>query len=287
MNQHSKVEEESPKEEKPFLSILVHSFFIIPFLIAVFCLLLFAAMHLLTREKRSGYDYLNDVKMGGMTKRWQAAFELSKLLSNSKPIIHDEKFINQLISVYNDSKEDDPRVRQYLALAMGRTGEEKYLPTLLKNLPDEKEENLPSLIYAIGMIKNKESAEKLYPFMDHQNPRVRSIVTVALGNIGNLNSINYLKKALNDEEPNVEWGSAISLAKLGDASGVTTILNLINREYLSRYPQVDGDEKNNLMIAAIDAAKQIKSNQLTQSIQQLSTTDQNMNVRKAAFEYLK
>lgn len=287
MNQHSKVEEEIPKEEKPFLSILVHSFFIIPFLIAVFCLLLFAAMHLLTREKRSAYDYLNDVQMGGMTKRWQAAFELSKLLSNSKTIIHDEKFIHQLISVYNDSKEDDPRVRQYLALAMGRTGEEKYLPTLLKNLPEEKEENLPSLIYAIGMIKNKESAEELYPFMDHQNPRVRSIAVVALGNIGNLNSINYLKKALNDEEPNVEWGSAISLAKLGDASGVTTILNLINREYLNRYPEADGDEKINLMIAAIDAARHIKSAQLTQNIQRLSTTDQNMNVRKAAFEYLK
>lgn len=287
MNNQPPTLEESPKEEKPFLSILVHSFFIIPFLIAVFCLLLFAAMHLLTREKRSGYDYLNDVKMGGMTKRWQAAFELSKLLSNSKTIIHDEKFINQMISVYNDSKEDDPRVRQYLALAMGRTGEEKYLPTLLKNLSDEKEQNLPSLIYAIGMIKNKNSAEKLYPLMDHQNSRVRSIVTVALGNIGNLNSINYLRKALKDEEPNVEWGSAISLAKLGDASGVTTILNLINREYLNRYPEVDGDEKNNLMIAAIEAAKHIKSGSLTQIIQHLSTTDQNMNVRKAAFEYLK
>lgn len=287
MNQNSKVEEESPKEEKPFLSILVHSFFIIPFLIAVFCLLLFAAMHLLTREKRSAYDYLNDVKMGGMTKRWQAAFELSKLLSNSKTADHDEKFIHQLISVYNDSKEDDPRVRQYLALAMGRTGEEKYLPTLIKNLADEKEENLPSLIYAIGMIKNQESAEKLHPFIDHQNSRIRSITAVALGNIGNLNSLNYLKKALNDQEPNVKWGSALSLAKLGDTSGVPIILNLINREYLNKYPEVDEDEKTNLMIAAIDAAKHIQSNQLTQSVQYLSTTDKNMNVRKAAFEYLK
>jgi HEAT repeat protein len=287
MNETPQLEEQSPKEEKPFLNVLVHSFFVIPFLIAVFCLLLFAAMHLLTREKRSAYDYLNDVKMGGMTKRWQAAFELSKLLSNSKTVVHDEKFINQMISVYNDSKEDDPRVRQYLALAMGRAGEEKYLPTLLGSLPEEKEENLPSLIYAIGMIKNQDSAEKLFPFMEHQNSRIRSITAVALGNIGNLNSQNYLKKALNDQEPNVEWGSAISLAKLGDASGVTTILNLLDRSYLEKFPEVDSDEQTNLMLSAIDAAQNIKTDQVTAVIKNLSATDKNMNVRQAAFNYLK
>ncbi len=286
MNQPSSLEE-PPKEEKPFLSILVHSFFIIPFLIAVFCLLLFAAMHLLTREKRSAYDYLDDVQMGGMTKRWQAAFELSKLLANSKTVIHDDKFINQMIAAFNDSKDDDPRVRQYLALAMGRTGEEKYLPTLLKNLTNEREENLPSLIYAIGMIKNKESAENLYVFMDHQHPRVRSVTAVALGNIGNLNSKNYLRKALNDQEPNVKWGSALSLANLGDASGVSVVLSLLDRTYLDLYPQVDSDEKTNLMIASINAAKNIKTESLTTTIQSLSISDKNMEVRKAAFDYLK
>lgn len=286
MNQNSQLEENQSKEEKPFLSILVHSFFVIPFLIAVFCLLLFAAVHLLTRENRTAYDYLNDVQMGGMTKRWQAAFELSKLLANSPTVVHDEKFIHQLISIYKDSKEDDPRVRQYLALAMGRSGEEKYLPTLLESLPDEKEENLPSIIYALGMIKNKNSASALHHFLTHQNSRIRSITAVALGNIGNLESQNYLKKALNDEEPNVQWGSAISLAKLGDASGVTILLNLLNRGYLAKFPEVDHEETTNLILAAIDAAKNLQSEQLIDVIKNLSTSDQNMNVRSAALKYL-
>ena len=73
---------EAPEEEKSFFKIIVHSFFIVPFLIAVFCVLLFTGIHLLTKEQRSVYDYLEDVKTGGSTKRWQGAFELSRILAN-------------------------------------------------------------------------------------------------------------------------------------------------------------------------------------------------------------
>ena len=56
-------------DEKSFFGIIVHSFFIIPFLIAVFCVLLFVAMRVLTLEQHSAYDYLEDVKTGGLSKR--------------------------------------------------------------------------------------------------------------------------------------------------------------------------------------------------------------------------
>jgi len=46
-----------PEEEKSFFRIVIHSFFIIPFLIAVFCAVLFAGMYMLTREQRRVYDY--------------------------------------------------------------------------------------------------------------------------------------------------------------------------------------------------------------------------------------
>ena len=67
-----------PKSKKKSAKgILVHSIIVIPFGIAVSCVLLYAAMHLLTREQQTAYDFLEDVKIGGATKRWQAAFELS------------------------------------------------------------------------------------------------------------------------------------------------------------------------------------------------------------------
>ena len=59
------VQETPPvNDEKPksIFGVIIHSFFIIPFLIAVFCVLLFAAVSLLTHEKQTAYDLLNDVK---------------------------------------------------------------------------------------------------------------------------------------------------------------------------------------------------------------------------------
>jgi hypothetical protein len=273
-------------EEKPFLSVLMHSFFVIPFLIAVFCLLLFAAMYLLTSEKRSVYDYLEDVKIGGMTKRWQGAFELSKMLSNPKLVPTEEKFTREMIHAFKESIHDDNRVRQYLALAMGKTGRKDFLPVLTEALADEKEDNLAPLIYAIGSIREPSSAPALFPFMEHNNPRVRSVTATALGNIGSENSINILRKALNDHEPNVQWGSALSLARMGDATGQQILLNLLDREYLNKFPEVDPNEQNDLMLAVIDAAQKINSEPIRQQIKILSQSDKNMNIRSAALKFL-
>ena len=109
------------EDKKAVFSVIVHSFFTVPFLLAVFSVLLFAAVRALTMEKHSVFDYLNDVKEGGLTKRWQAAFELSRILVNKDPALKDEKFVNAMISSFEKSKGDDVRVRQYLALAMART----------------------------------------------------------------------------------------------------------------------------------------------------------------------
>ena len=273
--------------EKSFFGIIVHSFFIIPFLIAVFCVLLFAAVNLLTSEKRTAYDYLEDVKIGGLTKRWQGAFELSKILANSKIITQDKRFSFELIKVFQQSVHDDNRVRQYLALAMGRTGSPQFLNPLLEGLKGEKEENLAALIYALGMLKQKQAAGSLYEYVEHPNALIRSVSIVALGNIADLNSKAVIQKALNDSEPNVQWGAAISLAQMQDSSGKEILLKLLNRKYLSQFPEVDSDEQNNLILAAIEASSKFNDEALNNKIKQLAESDQNMNVRAAAMKIVK
>ena len=134
------------QDHKSIFSVIVHSFFIIPFLIAVFAVLLFAAVRLLTMEKEDVYDRLEDVKTGGLTKRWQAAFELSKLLANPALIPKEERFAAEIINAFRHSKHDDQRIRQYLALAMGRTGQKEFVEPLLDALKEDKEENLYAII---------------------------------------------------------------------------------------------------------------------------------------------
>ena len=74
--------EDRPKyEKKSAVSVIIHSFFVVPFIIAIFAVIIFLIARIMTAEPNTARDYLEDVKIGGTTKRWQGAFDLSKILS--------------------------------------------------------------------------------------------------------------------------------------------------------------------------------------------------------------
>ncbi|OGX27858.1 MAG: hypothetical protein A2787_08830 [Omnitrophica WOR_2 bacterium RIFCSPHIGHO2_01_FULL_48_9] len=283
---HTENTEPQEEKEKSFFSVIIHSFFVIPFLIAVFCVLLFTAVHLLTSEQQTVYDFLNDVKVGGATKRWQAAFELSKILANPELIPKDERFVSEMISAFKHSEHDDSRVRQYLALAMGRTGKSEFLTPLTQDIESEKEENLYAIIYALGMLRDKAAVQVLSKYSNHANPRIRSGVVVSLGVIGDYSSKEILKKALNDSEPNVKWGASLSLAHMKDASGKEILAKLLNRKYLSSFAEVDPQEQNQILLAAIEGSAFLEAAELDAEIKELAQADQNMKVRAAAMDYV-
>ncbi len=274
-------------QEKSFFGIIIHSFFVVPFLIAVFAVLLFVSVRLLTIEKRTIYDYLGDVKTGSLNKRWQSAFELSKILANPSLIPTDQKFVSELNNAFDHSKHDDDRVRQYLALAMGRTQNHAFTDTLINALKDESENNLSALIYALGMLQDKKAAPALESYLDHADAKIRLASAIALGNIGNTKAVSSLKKTLYDSEPNVRWDSAIALAKLGDSSGKGVLLNLLDRKFFLKFPEVDSEEQTRAVLASIQAAGLLHDANLNRRIEELSQSDQNMNVRKMAIEVLK
>ena len=276
----------TPAEEKSFFGIIIHSFFVIPFLIAICAVLFFASIHWLTREQLTPYDYLEQVKIGGITKRWQAAFELSKILANPRLVPTDDRFITELESAFQNSKNDDSRVREYLALAMARTGNPAFLKTLTAGLKDSREENLYSGIYALGMLKDKRAVPALMEYLDHSDGRIRSVTVVALGNIGDDGVRPVLRRMLNDQEPNVQWGAAISLARFKDPAGKNILENLLDRRYLSQYPEVDPNEQTQVVLEAVAASGMLNNTQLNQKLKGLSQTDQNMKVRSAALEIL-
>ena len=272
----------SEKKEKSPKQILVHSFIVIPFAIAVSCAVLFAAVRLLTHEKHTAYDLLEDVKVGGVTKRWQSAFELSKMLANPGLIPKEEGFTQEMISAFRKSKEDDSRVRQYLALAMGRMGKAAFFEPLTEDMTNEKDENLSAVIYAIGLLKDRRGAVVLNQFLDHRDGRIRSIAVVAIGNIAQPSSIGRLKRALVDSEPNVQWGAAVSLARMGENAGKEVILKMLDREYLSKFSEVDPQEQTYLLLSAIEAASLLPEPELKTQLERLAKTDRNMKVRAAA-----
>ena len=283
----SNKENNRTKQEASRVYVLFYSFFLIPFMIAVFGALFFILFRFITFETDDAAELLNQVKIGSASKRWQSAFELAKVFNTPEKIPADPSFKNQMVSAYNHSIHDDPLVRAYLALAMGVTRDEFYSDALLIGLDDEDRESRLAATQAVGMIGTKKATAKLQDLVSKSDyPDERLAATIALGLIGDEKSIPFLKDLLEDEEPNIQWDAAIALAKLGDISGVFIIENLLDREYLNAFPEVDEVEKDQAIMVAIKVSSQLKDDRFVAKLVGLAKSDVNLKIRDAALKTL-
>ncbi len=263
--------------------MVIHSFFVVPFIIAIFSVIIFLVARILTAEPNTARDYLEDVKIGGTTKRWQGAFELSKILSNPKMVPKDERFVTEMISAFNYAEYDrDDRIRQYLAIAMGATGDIRYVETLLNALDESKPEIAKASAYALGNLGDRRAVEKIIGLLDSADPQIRLQAVIALGKISDPSSISQLTKMLKDLEPNVRWDAAIALAKQKNASGKRILLDLLDRKYLDSFPNIDEIEQVQVLMVVINIVPMIQDADFRVSLEKLLESDSNLKVREAA-----
>ena len=108
--------DEQKKSENSRIYVLFYSFFLIPFMIAVFGAVFFLLFKFVTYETNDVEELLNQVKIGSASKRWQSAFELAKVLNNPDRDPLSDSFKDQLSSAYERSFHDDALVRSYFCL---------------------------------------------------------------------------------------------------------------------------------------------------------------------------
>ena len=275
------------KQEASRVYVLFYSFFLIPFMIAVFGAIFFLLFKFITFETDDASELLNQVKIGSASKRWQSAFELSKVFNTPEKIPTDLSFKNQMVSAYNHSIHNDPLVRAYLALAMGVTRDKFYSDALLTGLGDDNRESRLAAIQAVGMIGTKTATAHLQELASKADyPDERLAATISLGLVGDSKSIPLLQKLLDDEEPNIRWDAAIALAKMGDTSGAYIIANLLDRNYLNAFPEVDEVEKNQAIMIAIKVSSQLKDDRFVTNLVGLAKSDVNLKIRDAALKTL-
>ena len=275
--------QENHTEKKSVLQVVIHSFFVVPFIIAIFAVIIFLVIRLMTTEPNSARDYLEDVKIGGTTKRWQGAFELSKLLSNPKMIPKDEMFVNEMISTFEYSSNDrDKRIRQYLAIAMGATKDERYSSTLINAIESTDIGVVQACAFALGNIGDAKAIEPLKKILSDSDPQVRLHGVIALGKIGGQSSIAPLRKMLTDIEPNIRWDAAIGLAKQKNSSGRSILLDLLDRKYLNSFPNVDEKEKVQVILVTISVSHFVQNQELKLKLERLMNEDLNLKIREAA-----
>ena len=271
-------------EKKSALRVIIHSFFVVPFLIAVFAVLVFLMVKVLTVEPNTARDYLEHVKIGGTTKRWQGAFELSKILSNPKMVPKDDRFVQDMISTFEYSvHEHNPQIRSYLALAMGRTRDQRYTSTLINALQQDNDYSIvAACAYSLGFIQSSKGFAALSNIADHEDAHVRLQTIIALGNYQNHEAAEIFLTALADQEVNVRWDAAVALAKIKNDSGRGILLDLLDRKYLDSFSNIDPFEQDQAMLVAIQVIHNIIDSEFESVLIDLRDKDRSMKVREAA-----
>ena len=267
---------------------LFYSFFLIPLMITIFGVLFFFLFKILTYEDQDPYHLLNNIKSGSQTKRWQSAYELSNLMTDPERIPEDQFFVNQMITMYQNSIHDDSRVRTYLALAMGQTSNVVFGEVLLDGLNDKNIENRIAAIKALGSIQYIKSARNLNELVLSSNisQQEKLAAIISLGQIKDKSSLPVLLKALNDEEANIRWDAAISLTKIGSNRGIPIIEKLLTRDYYSNYPNVDENEINNSILTILALVSKFPSDNFNDELIILSQKDKNIKIREFSMKIL-
>ena len=279
--------QDTQKNENSRIYVLFYSFFLIPFMIAVFGAVFFLLFKFITYETNSAEDLLNQVKVGSASKRWQSAFELAKILNNPDADPLTDSFKDQLISAYERSVHDDALVRSYLAMAMGSTKDTIFGKILVSGLEDETLETRVAAIQALGFLKYYPATKLIRNLIETTDTQTEKLTaTIALGMIGDPSTIPHLKKLLEDEEANIRWDAAIALAKMGDNSGAYIIERLLDREYLKQFEQIDPLEEKKVIMIAIKTASILFDKRFEDKLSLLSKNDQDLSVRNAAIKAL-
>ena len=279
--------DEQKKSENSRIYVLFYSFFLIPFMIAVFGAVFFLLFKFVTYETNDVEELLNQVKIGSASKRWQSAFELAKVLNNPDRDPLSDSFKDQLSSAYERSFHDDALVRSYLAMAMGATQDTIFGEDLLDGLKDESIETRIAAIQALGMIQYSpavNSISTLIKTADSESERLSA--TISLGMIGDVSAVPFLIKLLEDEQANIRWDAAIALAKMGNKEGAYIIEGLLDREYLNKFSEIDPIEQKRVLMVAIKTASILFDKRFEDNLISLSKNDKDLSIRDAAIKAL-
>jgi len=278
---------EEPRQTVPFL---VLQFFLFPLGIVAVCVAVFVIFGLIAGESRSARDYLAEIRSGSANRRWQAAFELSKVLQSGKdPALGDPRLAAEALTLFQESVKDDPKVRRYLALALGRLGDKKAVPALREAAKEPTAhaetadpETRIYAIWSLGALGDESALPDLMALAADEDAGLRKAATHALGAFDVPAAREALRAALSDAAEDVRWNAALALGQRGDAAAVPVLLQMLDRAHLDTVSGLTPEQREDAMLQAVAGAASVRQPETRAALERLRDSDPNLKVREAA-----
>jgi HEAT repeat protein len=265
---------------------LLVQFFVIPLFVvgvAVFVFWLFGAIAV---DRKNAAELLLDVRTGSRNQRWQSAFELTKKL----PALTDPKeraaFSAAALHAYEGAERDDPRVKRYLTLVLGRIGDPRAVPLLEKALDDADAETRLYALWALALIGNPSSAARVRPLLESEDPGIRKTAAFAAGRMEDGEAVPALRKLLGDSVTDVRWNAALALATLDDTAGRDVLLGMCDRERLRTTPGLSADQQEDALLNGLRGLVLLHDPAAAALGEAMASKDPSLRVRREATKIL-
>jgi HEAT repeat protein len=249
---------------------------------------------LIAREGRSPSDYLDEVRRH-REGSWQAALDLSRVVPTLAPADLDPSLGRRTLAAFQQAADDDPRVRRYLALALGEMRVRPAVDALVGALHEADLQTRLYAAWALGAIGEARAVQGLAPLLQSDEADLRETAAYALGAIGAPEAAAALRPLLNDPVQDVAWNAALALARLGDRSGLPLIGRMLDRGYLDAIRREDeagaprpmsDAQKEEALLNALTAIRLLRDGGHAALVRKLRDGDPSLRVRQAAAETL-
>jgi HEAT repeat protein len=269
----------------------VLEFFFFPLVIVAVGVAVFVLFGLVTSEGKGPRDYVQLIRTGDANRRWQAAFELSRVIRSGKdPRLQDPRLAAEMVALFEGAGTDDPRVRRFLALALGRLGSADAVPALRAYLDGirrsggegEDPETGVYALWALGAIGAEAAVPELLSFAAHEDAGLRKTAVHSLGAFRTAEAKAALQAALEDAVGDVRWNAASALALQGDPAATPVLLQMLDRDELSRSGVATPQQAEGILLQAIAGARHLRDPRLEERLEALGRDDPSLRVRAAA-----
>jgi HEAT repeat protein len=211
------------------------------------------------------------------------------LQAGKDPALADPKFRSDVLALFRDAKNDDPKVRRYLALALGRLGDREAVPVLLEVAADEGTSGAPSdpetriyALWALGAIGDPRALPELLARARDDDPGLRKTALHGLGAFPGEDARAALLAGLADGVEDVRWNAALALARRGDAAAGPVLLQMTDRAHLATVAGLTADQREEAILQAVAAAPAVDLPELRAALGRLREGDPSLKVREAS-----